>query len=139
MYQQSYRREAWVRRAWQPCCRPLLASALGPKVRRTHTASAQYLTFMEAEPGISKRSLVLVFRKHMFKCASVHLAQPGCSGGNMGAICTTFLLPTSLFLGTVWPTSTTPVFMCWKPPDLPPTPIIPSLKFSKKEENCCCY
>lgn len=110
MYQQSYRREAWVRRAWQPCCRPLLASALGPKVRRTHTASAQYLTFMEAEPGISKRSLVLVFRKHMFKCASVHLAQPGCSGGNMGAICTTFLLPTSLFLGTVWPTSTTPVF-----------------------------
>lgn len=49
MYQQRYRQEVQVRRAWQPCFRPLLASALGLKIRKTHAASAQYLPFMETE------------------------------------------------------------------------------------------
>lgn len=126
MFQQSYGREVQVRRAWQPRFRPLLSSALGLKVWRTQAASAQYLTFMEARPSISRRSLVLVFRKHMFQCASVNLAQPGglwvqyaLHGCNIGATCMAFPLLTPLcplFLGTVWPTSTTPVFTCWKPP-----------------------
>lgn len=78
---------------------------------------------MKAKPSISKRNLVLVSRKHMFQCASVNLAQLGglwvqygLHGCSVGAICMAFPPPTSLFLGTVWPTSTTPVFMCWKPP-----------------------
>lgn len=126
MFQQSYGREVQVRRAWQPCFRPLLAFALELKVWRTRAASAQYLTFIEAKPSISKSSLVLVFRMHMFQRASVDLAQPGrlwvqygLHGCNMGAICVAFPLPTPqcpLFLGTVWPSSTTPIFTCWKPP-----------------------
>lgn len=53
---------------------------------------------MEAELGSSKRSLVLVFRKHVFHCASVDLAQPGglwvkygLHGSNMHGIPSTYI------------------------------------------------
>lgn len=65
MYWQSYRERSAGEDSTAASLQTPSCPCIRIQVRKTRAASTQYLTFTEAEPGLSKRSLVLVFKKHV--------------------------------------------------------------------------